>query len=104
MEWLRRVPFFALHHQEKCFGAAGKPEVGICRPVFQGFAVKSRDSGICGSSENTLPDRGLDLVEPVRRLEDLARLRSVGRTDDAIALHHVDQVSGAAIADAQPPL
>ncbi len=46
-----------------------------------------------------LADCGLDFVEPIRWFENLAWFGSVGWSNDAIALHHVDQVGGAAIAD-----
>src|SRR6266496_2433547 len=46
----------------------------------------------------------LHLRDPVRRLEDLARLGAVGAAHDAVALHQVDEVSGAAVADAKAAL
>lgn len=44
------------------------------------------------------------LVQPPRSLEQLARTRTIGGPDQAVALHHVDQVGGAAVADAQAAL
>src|SRR5579884_1241068 len=45
-----------------------------------------------------------DFAEPVGAFEDLAGFGSVGGTDDAVTLHEVDEVGGAAVADAQPAL
>ena len=45
-----------------------------------------------------------DFAEPVGTLEDFAWLGAVGGADDAVALHQIDEVGGAAVADAQTPL
>ena len=50
------------------------------------------------------PHRRFHLAQPVGRLEDLAGFGAVCGADDAVALHHVDQVGGAAVADAQAAL
>src|SRR5882762_8169117 len=46
----------------------------------------------------------VELFHPAAVLQDLARLGTVGWTDDAILLHKVDQASGPAVADPQPAL
>ena len=53
---------------------------------------------------SSLANRRIDFANPVRRFENLARLRSIGRPNQTIVVHHVDQVSGAAIADPQSAL
>src|SRR5262245_20424116 len=45
-----------------------------------------------------------DLAQPVGTLEDLTRFGTVGGAHNAVLLHQVDQVGGAAVADAQPAL
>ncbi len=50
------------------------------------------------------PALALHLGDPLRRFQNLARLGAVGRTDDAVALHQVDEVGGASVADAQAAL
>ena len=52
----------------------------------------------------TLPHRLFNLRYPIRPLEHLARLGSVGGAHDAVPLHQVDQVRRAPVANAQPPL
>jgi hypothetical protein len=51
-----------------------------------------------------LAQGGFDFVEPVWRFEDLAGFRAFGGADDSVAFHHVDEVRGAAVADAQTAL
>lgn len=46
----------------------------------------------------------LHLGNPVGRLEDLARLGAIRRADDAVALHQVDEVGSASVANAQAAL
>jgi len=48
-------------------------------------------------AEASLAQGGLYLVEPIMWLENLAGFCPVGRADNAIALHHVNQMGGAAI-------
>src|SRR5260370_12071860 len=49
--------------------------------------------------------RGIvELFHPVAVLEDFARLGAVGRTDNAVLLHQVDQARGAPVSDAQAAL
>src|ERR1019366_593409 len=45
-----------------------------------------------------------NLVQPSRSLQQLARTAPVGRPYQPIALHQVDQVRGAPVANPQPPL
>src|ERR1022692_914156 len=45
-----------------------------------------------------------DFVEPVGALEDFARLAAVGRADDAVALHAIQNARGASVAEAQMTL
>jgi len=42
--------------------------------------------------------------DPVGTLQDFARLWAVGSANDAVVLHEIDEVRGAAIADAQAAL
>ena len=51
-----------------------------------------------------LPQGGVDFFVVVGGFEDLAGLASVGGADQAVVLHHVDEVGGAAVADAQAAL
>src|SRR5215469_6756154 len=51
-----------------------------------------------------LAQRLFHFAEPVRTLQHLARLGTVGGAHDAVSFHEIDQVSGASVADAQPPL
>src|SRR5438876_4767350 len=51
-----------------------------------------------------LPQRFLHLRQPIWPLEDLARLGAVGGAYDAVSFHQVNQVCGAAVADAQAAL
>ena len=51
-----------------------------------------------------LAQRFFNLIQPVRPLEYFAGLRPVGWADDPISFHQIDQVSGAAITDAQAAL
>jgi len=51
-----------------------------------------------------LTQGGVDFAVVVRRFEEFAGLGAVGGADEAVALHHVDKVGGAAIADTQPAL
>src|SRR5437899_3005578 len=51
-----------------------------------------------------LPHRLFYFRNPVWPFQHLARLRPVGRSNNAIALHQIDEMSGAPVADAQPPL
>ncbi len=46
----------------------------------------------------------LDFLQPVRTLQDLARLATVGRADDAFVLHHVQNPRRAAVAQAEAAL
>jgi hypothetical protein len=43
-------------------------------------------------------------VNPAGALEDFAGLGTVGWAYEAVAFHHVDEVGGAAVADAQAAL
>src|ERR1700722_20258302 len=45
-----------------------------------------------------------DLVQPARRLEQLARAGAVGRFDDSVALHQVNEVRRAAIGNSNAAL
>ena len=45
-----------------------------------------------------------DFVQPVGALQHFARLAAVRRADDAVALHHIENARGAAVAQAQVPL
>src|SRR5580658_9809883 len=68
------------------------------------FHVKHFVRTTVGPIVVNLPHRFFDFRDPVRPLQHLARLGPIGSTDDAIAFHKVDQVGGAAIADAQAAL
>src|ERR1700722_18398951 len=46
----------------------------------------------------------LDFFEPIRALQHVARTAAVGRADDPVALHHVENARRAPIAQAQAPL
>ena len=46
----------------------------------------------------------VDLAHPVFRFQNFAGLGAVGRADDAVFFHDVDEASGAAVADAQAAL
>jgi len=48
--------------------------------------------------------RFIEFFHPVAIFEDFARLGAVGRTDDAVFFHKVDQARGAAVTDAQAAL
>ena len=51
-----------------------------------------------------LQQRILNFTQPVRALQHFAGLGAVGGAHDAVALHQVNEVGSAAVADAQPPL
>src|SRR5690242_1043961 len=51
-----------------------------------------------------LPHGFFYFIEPAGTLKDFAGLGAVGGANDAVFLHQINQVSGAAIADAQAPL
>ncbi len=51
-----------------------------------------------------LVDSRRDLMQPAGVFEQFAGARAVGRAYQAVALHEVDEVSGAAVADAQAAL
>ena len=46
----------------------------------------------------------LHLIQPVGALEHFAGLAAVGRPDEAVALHHVEDAGGAAVAQAEAAL
>src|SRR5947209_1290236 len=48
--------------------------------------------------------RFVEFFHPVAILEDFARLGAVGRADNAILFHQIDQARGTAITDAQAAL
>src|SRR5260221_8419260 len=54
--------------------------------------------------KSPLAQRLLDFLQPVGPLQYLSRLGTVRRAHDAVALHQVDEVSCAPIADAQAAL
>jgi hypothetical protein len=45
-----------------------------------------------------LPQLCLHFLQPIRTFQHVARAAAVGRADDAVALHHVENARGAAIA------
>ncbi len=51
-----------------------------------------------------LAERGVDFFVVVGGFEDFAGFGAVGGADEAVALHHVDEVGGATVADAQAAL
>ena len=51
-----------------------------------------------------LAEGGLDFADPVAALQDLAGLGAVGGAYEAVALHEVDEMGCAAVADAQAAL
>ena len=53
---------------------------------------------------HSLPHGFFDFRNPIRTLEDFARLGTVGGADDAVAFHEVDEVGGAAVADSEAAL
>src|SRR6185437_1785584 len=61
-------------------------------------------SGLATTEPRLLARRLIDLAHPVAFLENFARLGAVGRADDAVLLHEIDQARGTAIADAQAAL
>src|ERR1039458_2619946 len=61
-------------------------------------------AGAWGDRWLGLAEGGVDFFVVVGGFEDFAGLGAVGGTDQAIALHHVDEVGGAAVADAQAAL
>ena len=52
----------------------------------------------------TLAEGGVYLFVEVGGFQELAGLRAVGGADQAVIVHHVDEVGGAAVADAQAAL
>jgi hypothetical protein len=94
--------------QEAMVGASPQPFLSHVRWCERGAPAVYPPTSLIGKAVEIkfaapptvvrLAQRGLNLVEPVGRLEDLARFRPVGRADNSVALHHVDQVGGAAIA------
>src|ERR1039458_5698350 len=67
--------------------AAKKPGRPRLRTVFRASV----------STQNSIAGR----VQPVRTAEDITRARPVGRADDGITLHLVEDAGGAAVAQAQ---
>ncbi len=51
-----------------------------------------------------LPQAAFDFLEPVGAFEDFAGFAAVGRADDAVAVHHVEDAGGAAVAEAEAAL
>src|SRR5690606_2435394 len=62
------------------------------------------DCGWRGEPGDELVVRGVDFVEVVGRHEDLAWLRTLGRSDDPFALEDVHQPRGARESDPHPAL
>ena len=58
----------------------------------------------CAGRAEELAQRVFNFAEPIRALENFTRLGTVGGANDAVALHQIDEMSGATIADAQTPL
>src|SRR5208282_6574222 len=71
-------------------------------------ACESKQSrGVHGAKprhHTSLAHRFFNLRDPVRTLQHFARFRSIGSADNPVAFHEVDEVCGAAIADAQAAL
>ena len=63
-----------------------------------------RMTTVKGRPSAGLAQRGVYFFVVVGGFEDFAGLAAVGGADQAVALHHVDEVGGAAVADAQPAL
>ena len=57
-----------------------------------------RDAGSGIGGRGALAQRSFYFVQPVGALQDLSRLAAVGGADNAIALHHVENAGGAAVA------
>src|ERR1035438_5164896 len=53
---------------------------------------------------DSLAQGGVDFFVVVGGFEDFAGLGAVGGADQAVVLHHVDEMGGAAVADAQAAL
>ena len=56
------------------------------------------------ATSRELAEGGVYFFVVVGGFQDFAGLGAVGGADKAVALHHVDEVSGAAVADAQAAL
>src|SRR5271168_3317535 len=54
--------------------------------------------------KTALPNYLIHLTYPVRRLQNLPRLRPIRRPHQAIVVHHVDQMSRPPIPNPKPPL
>src|SRR5580693_1484954 len=95
------------------------PESNWLRPPFQGGALPLSYPGTCGLeivwaatrlcqfddlSDPASLRRFVELLHPAFAFEDFPRAGAVRWADDAIFFHEVNQVGGAAIANAQPPL
>ena len=85
-------------------------ERGFRRAKFQRFHRHTRGRPStplragCVPKDQFLAQGLFDFVDPVRTLEDFAGLGSVGGADDAVALHEVNKMSGAAVSDTQTAL
>src|SRR5579862_6373676 len=53
---------------------------------------------------DVLAHRLFNFRDPVRTLQQFARFWTIGRADDAVLFHQVDQMSRAAVSDAQAAL
>src|SRR5947209_1127703 len=65
---------------------------------------KRRLRATLAASQKSLAHRLFYFGNPIGTLQHFSWLRTVRRADDAVLLHQIDEVCGAAIANSQPPL
>ena len=79
-----------------------KPASRLCGGTRTGLDGGVRPQGLAPNPKS--PVLVFHFAQPVGPLQHFARLAAVGRPDDAVALHHVENARGAAVAQAQTPL
>src|SRR5579862_4099607 len=93
---LRNRPFARCHRHPYFTGTGALRAVGACLKVERAFGACAGQEAYATLRLRHLPQLTFYFPEPIRAFEDVAGLAAVGRADDAVALHHIENARGAA--------